>query len=289
MRLARRLGVPLVETYHTDFEHYVEHYLPWLPAAFGRRLARAFARRRCAQVDLLLVPSSAMLGVLRRYGIATAIEVLPTGLPEAAFRRGDGAHFRSRHGIALGRPLAVHVGRLGHEKNLHFLLDAFALARRTVPAATLIVAGEGSARRALERRASAPDLAGAVRFLGYLDRERELGDCYRAGDLFLFASRTETQGLVLLEAMAQGVPAVALAEQGTTDLLVARRGALVPDATVAAFAAATARLLTDADLRDRLGAEARQLAALWSARAFAERLAGIYGRLVGRASVASTG
>jgi glycosyltransferase involved in cell wall biosynthesis len=282
VRRARRLGLPVIETYHTDFEHYVESYLPWLPTRAGAALARRFARRRLAQVDAVIVPSTSLRSMLAGYGVSRPIEVLPTGLPARAFELGDGAAFRRRLGIEPERPLALHVGRLGHEKNVRFLLDAFARVRAALPAARLLVAGEGPARRELELRASAADLAGAVRFLGYLDRERELADCYRSADAFLFASRTETQGLVLLEAMAQAVPVVALAEQGTRDLLAMRRGALVPGDDVDEFASAVRALLEDRSLAERLRHEARATARLYAARGFAERLAELYGELVFR-------
>ena len=277
---ARERGLPVLETCHTHFERYFEHYAPYLPALAARALARALARRQGREVDLLIVPSSAMRDVLAGYGVAAPIEVLPTGLPAAAFRAGDRARFRAAHAIPEARPVLVHVGRLGHEKNVGFLLDALARLRAARPDVLLVLAGEGPARPALDRRIAREGLAAHVLRLGYLDRERELADCYRAGDAFVFASKTETQGLVLLEAMAQGVPVVALAELGTRDLLAAGRGALVPRADPADFAAACARLLADRALAARLGAEARALAAAWSARTMAERLAGLWAGLV---------
>jgi len=280
--LARERGLPLVETYHTHFEGYFEHYAPFLPAALARAAARRMARRQGRQVDLLVVPSTAMRAVLERYGVTAPIEVLPTGLPEAAFRPGDRARFRARHGIPEARPVLVHVGRLGHEKNVGFLLDVLARLRAMRPDVLLVLAGEGPARPALERRIAAEGLALQVLTLGYLDRDRELADCYRAGDAFVFASKTETQGLVLLEAMAQGVPVVALAALGTADLLAAGRGALVPREEPDDFAAACARLLGDRALAARLGAEARATAAAWSARAMAERLVRLWSALVER-------
>jgi glycosyltransferase involved in cell wall biosynthesis len=280
VRRARRRRVPVVESYHTDFERYVSAYLPWLPRRLGESIARRFARRRLDEVDAVVVPSTALRAVLAGYGVARPIEVLPTGLPPSAFRPGDGDAFRRRLGLEAERPVALHVGRLGHEKNVRFLLDAFARVRRTLPAARLVVAGEGPARRELELRASALDLAGSVRFLGYLDRGDELADCYRAADAFLFASRTETQGLVLLEAMAQGAPVVALAEQGTRDLLSLGRGALVPADDVDDFAARAVALLADRAFGARLGREARETAELFAARHFAERLVELYGALL---------
>ena len=115
-----------------------------------------------------------------------------------------------------------------------------------------------------------------MRFVGYLSRERELLDCYRAGDLFVFSSRTETQGLVLLESMALGVPVVSTAHMGTADIVTPQRGAQVAPDDEGEFANIVVRLLEDPPRRAAMSAEARAYAATWSASAMADRLAGLY-------------
>lgn len=282
---ARARGIPVIETYHTDFEHYFEHYVPLLPTAVARAIARSLARREGNAVDRLVVPSRAIRDVLVRYGVATPIEVLPTGLPAAAFRPGDGRRFRAERALPAEAPLLVHVGRLGHEKNLRFLFAACEQVLLARPGARWVIAGEGPARAELAARAAASPASGRIHLLGYLDRERELPACYAAADLFVFASRTETQGLVLLEAMAQGTPVVALAEQGTRDLLEGRRGAIVPDAEGVPYVGACLALIDDLELRRRLGAEALEVARQWSAPSCAGRLAALYRELAPRRNV----
>jgi 1,2-diacylglycerol 3-alpha-glucosyltransferase len=153
-----------------------------------------------------------------------------------------------------------------------------------VPDALLLVAGEGPALAHCKRLAVELGLQEQTLFVGYLDRKHELLDCYRAGDLFAFASRTETQGLVLLEAMAQGVPVVSTAHMGTLDILGSRRGCVVVEESEADFAAAVVGLLRDRARREALGAEARTYAATWSAREMATRLIDLYRvTLAGRA------
>ncbi|HSM50551.1 MAG TPA: glycosyltransferase, partial [Thermoanaerobaculia bacterium] len=276
VRLARRLGVPVVESYHTYFEQYLEHYLPFLPAPPLRRLARALTRSQARAVDRLIVPSSAMREVLAVYGVQTPMTVLPTGVRLDELAGGDGAAFRAAHGIAPDQRLLVHVGRMGHEKNVGFLLEVAACLRELFPDLVLVLAGEGPALPALRRQAEELGLGRSVRWIGYLDRQGPLLDCYRAGDAFVFASRTETQGLVLLEAMALGVPVVSTAEMGTRDLLAAGRGALVAREEVREFSAAVARVLTDRQLARRLAAEGPEVAGAWSAAAMADRLVAIY-------------
>ena len=228
----------------------------------------------------MVVPSTAMASALAAYGVSTPMTVLPTGIRLDSLAGGDGAAFRAHHGIAADRPVLVHIGRIGHEKNLRFLLQAFARVVRELPEALLIIAGEGPARAELERFARASGLDGHLLWLGYLDRERELAGCYRAGDAFVFTSKTETQGLVLLEAMALGVPVVALAEMGTRDLLVEQRGARVAADDHDDFAGKCLELLRDPLLRARLAAEGPLVAADWSAAQMAARLEALYRNLL---------
>ncbi len=283
LEIARSLGIPLAVTYHTYFEHYFEHYLPFVPAALCQRIARRLTCRAARELNHMVVPSTAMRGALAAYGVTTPMTVLPTGIRIDALGEpavADGAAFRARHGIAADRPVLVHIGRIGHEKNLRFLLQAFERVVRALPQALLIVAGEGPARAELERLTSERGLATNLLWLGYLDRERELAGCYRAGDAFVFTSKTETQGLVLLEAMALGVPVVALAEMGTRDLLADRRGALVADDDPDDFANKCLELLRDPSLRARLAAEGPLVAADWSAAQMAARLEALYRNLL---------
>jgi glycosyltransferase involved in cell wall biosynthesis len=208
------------------------------------------------------------------------MHVLPTGIPLERFASGDRARFRRAHGVAETRPTALFVGRVAHEKNIGFLLDAVAVARREVPDLLFLITGEGPAEKALKAQTQRLGLGDAVRFLGYLDRRHALPDCYAAADVFIFASRTETQGLVLLEAMAMGLPVVALAAMGTRDILEAGRGCRVAADDLSSFAAELVRVCRNADLRAELAAEARSYAREWADERMAGRLAELYRRLL---------
>ena len=226
-RFARRAGIPCVATYHTFFEEYLHHYVPAMPRGIGRFLARAFTRSQCDDVQALIAPSDPMQDILLEYGVSTPIHVLPTGLPADRFAEGDGNRFRAEAGIPLDRPLMTYVGRVAHEKNIEFLVQVFTKVRQTIPNAMLVIAGEGPARESLRQLVTSLKLDADVHFAGYLDRNKGLLDCYAAANVFAFASRTETQGLVLLEAMAQGAPVVSTAELGTRSILKPGCGALV--------------------------------------------------------------
>ena len=280
LKLARTLGVPSVETYHTFFEEYLFHYVPLLPKFLMRYLARAFSRSQCAALDGLVVPSQPMLDALLRYGVETRAEVIPTGIELADFSGGDGHRFRAQHAIERTRPLLLFVGRIAHEKNIGFLLDALTHIKQTHPDVLLVLAGEGPASAALRRQAARLRLDAHVRFVGYLERSRELLDCYRAADVFVFSSRTETQGLVLLEAMALGVPVVGLAIMGTAEVLRHGRGAHIAQDDVRDFAGKVSALLGDSAARAALAQSAIAYVEAWTAPEMTLRLSRFYEHIV---------
>jgi len=288
VHLARELGLPALATYHTFFQEYLFHYFPFAPKGWMRALARRFSRSQCNELDAIVVPSTPMRDALLGYGVTKPMHVLPTGLPDSAFAAGDGTRFRVRYNIAAGRPVALFVGRVAFEKNIDFLLGVVKEARHTLPNLLFVIAGEGPALAALKNQVERSGIQGNVLFVGYMNRDTELPDCYSAADAFVFASRTETQGLVLLEAMALGVPVVSTAVMGTRDVLL-RDGKPVPGSVVveedaAPFAKELVGLLLAPDRRQGLAAGAVDYARTWQARVMAARLAGVYADLVAGAA-----
>jgi glycosyltransferase involved in cell wall biosynthesis len=281
--IARALRVPVIETYHTYFEEYLHHYVPLMPRAVMRFVARRFTVSQCNVLDALVVPSCAMEQALLDYGVKCPLHIIPTGMEMERFAGGDGQRFRAQLGIAPAQPVLVHVGRIAHEKNIDFLFRMFAGVVRHKPGAVFVVAGEGPALASCKAYVRSLGLAEHVRFVGYLSRERELLDCYRAGDVFVFSSKTETQGLVLLEAMALGVPVVSTAHMGTADIIEPQRGAQVAPDDEGEFANIVLRLLEDASRRAAMSAEARAYASTWSASAMADRLSELYSTVAGQA------
>ena len=285
VRLARRLGVPVVETYHTYFEEYLYHYVPFVPRALMRLLARRFTTSQCNALDALVVPSRAMQTALEAYGVRCPMQIVPTGMEMERFAGGDGARFRAQLGIAPDRPTLVYVGRVAHEKNIDFLFRVLRkiVARR--PDVVMILAGEGPALPHCKAYVATLGLQEHVKFVGYLSRDSALLDCYKAGDLFIFASKTETQGLVLLESMALGVPVVSTAHMGTADIVTPQRGAHRAPDDEQGFADVVVELLADPQQRAEMSAQARAYAATWSASAMAAKLIDFYRHTIASVAV----
>jgi len=277
LELARELNVPCVETYHTFFEDYLHHYLPWIPKLMARGVARMISKRQCNAVDAIVAPSQPMLDVLRGYGVNVSAEVVPTGLQMQSFKAADGKAFRQRYGISLERPMLLYVGRVAFEKNIAFLIEMANVLVKEVPDVLLVITGEGPAEASLHKLTQQLRISNNVKFIGYLDRERELNACYQAADVFVFASKSETQGLVLLEAMAQGTPVVAIAELGTASILVNGEGALIAPDNINGFAEKVKHLLMYPEERFELGVRARSyVLAKWTASIQAERMVQFY-------------
>ena len=276
LRLAKALVLPVVESYHTYFEEYLYNYIRWLPQEWLRALAREFSRRQCNHVDAVVVPSEPMADVLRGYSIESCMYIVPTGINLPEFTDSDGRCFRQKHDIAQDRPVLIYIGRLAHEKNILFLLDVLKKLKPGCPDVLLILAGEGPAIAELKDAADARSLNDNILFVGYQQRGKALNSCYRAGNVFIFASRTETQGLVLLESMALGVPVLSTAIMGTRDVLSEGYGCMIADEDADSFAKTALWLLENPGVRALMADSGRQYAQRWSAPVMASRLLNVY-------------
>lgn len=215
VRYARRFHIPLVYTYHTQLEQYV-HYVPF-DAATTRRAASTVTRLYANAADAVIVPTQAMREHLESVGVTARIEVVPSGIDLALFGAGNRSDaIRAELGAMPGDRLALCVSRIAREKNLERVLEA--LARVPDPAVKLALVGDGPAREWLELRAEELGVAHRVRFAGAWERSR-LAGVYASADAFVFPSRSETQGLVLAEALAAGCPVIAVDTPQARDVL----------------------------------------------------------------------
>jgi glycosyltransferase involved in cell wall biosynthesis len=216
-RLAQRSGAPLVFTHHTRFGDY-SHYLGPLMRP-GATAVRAYLRDFWGGCAAIVAPGTELAAEIRAaLGPRRAgdVRVIPTGIDVGAIRSLAPIDPRPRFGWPADAVVVVSVGRLAAEKSVALLMEAFAGAAGREPRLRLLLVGGGPAERALRERAAAPDLAGRVGLTGRVPRTQALG-LARGADLFAFASRTETQGLVLAEALAAGLPVVAIDGPGVGD------------------------------------------------------------------------
>jgi len=271
--LAQARRIPLALTYHTRLAEYA-HYLPVHHRITGPQvvwLSREFANR----CDFVVAPTQEIAKLLRSYGVETKLEIVPTGVDMEVFRAEPEAadDFRARH----DGPIALFAGRLSTEKNIGLLIDAFAGVRRRGVRATLVIAGEGPQEAVLRARVAELALQDCVVFTGAV-APAQLGALYRAADAFVFPSTSETQGLVLIEAMAHGVPVVAVDCPVSREVVRGAAGLLVERSPEALAAGIVSLLAAPSDERARRRAAALAAAAPFSSDAIAERLELCYQR-----------
>lgn len=269
--LARVRNVPLAYTYHTRFVDYA-HYLP-VHQRVTKTQAVWISREFCNHCDRVIAPTADVERLLRSYGVDKTIDIIPTGIDLAAFA-GDGKVPRAISALQ-GHPILLSVGRLAKEKNLDFLVDAFADLLTRLPDARLVFVGDGPYRSELEHRCTDLGCRELVTFVGDLP-QAQLGAYYANADCFVFSSKTETQGLVLLEAMAHGLPVIAVDCAVTREVLGGGAGLLSAD-DPRAFAHAVELFLQEPpERRAARRDDARAAAAPYSSDALAAVLERLY-------------
>ena len=236
VRIARRRALPLVFTHHTLYERYT-HYVPG-DSPVLRRFTIELATRYANLSDQVFAPSESIKEVLLERGVITPIEVVPTGVRLERFANGDGAAFRRQSGIPEDAFVVGHLGRLAPEKNLEFLAQAVAQFVGTHPKAHFLVIGTGPSDAIMRGVFADVGLAARLHIVGILEQQ-PLADALHAMDVFAFASTSETQGMVLTEAMAAGLPVVAVDAPGVREVVRDRHnGRLLPEASADTFSAA---------------------------------------------------
>jgi glycosyltransferase involved in cell wall biosynthesis len=272
VKQARKLNVPIVYTFHTQYEQYA-HYFP-LPAGMVKKIARERIRSFARRVDRLTAPAESIVELLKGYGVERLVTVLPNPIEPKIFHNHDPGSVRERYGLE-GKQALLSVGRLGHEKNLGLMLRALAILNKKFPKLRFIVVGSGPAEESLRREAHEFGVTDQVLFAGRVTDE-ELPAFFRAADLFIMTSLTETFGIVIVEAMAAGIPVVAVTANGSKDLITPGVDGLLAPNDPESLAAAIGRLLTDEEQRTRMGRSAQQTAQRYSVGALTSQLLALY-------------
>ena len=276
LRLGKRLGIPVVSTYHTLYTEYV-HYFPLAPKAISRAFIVRMLRNyynRCAHV---ITPSRPIMEVLRGYGITVPITVIPTGL-SIDTARDDAARKRLRKefGIPQDARVMLYVGRVAREKYLDLLLEAFDRLAPKYPDIRLMIAGGGSYEAQCRENASKLKSSNRIVFTGAVPREK-VAKYYSAGDLFAYPSPTETQGIVVCEALGAGLPCVLVNGGGTPEMVVDGDDSLLTKVEVEDFAEKLDKLLSDPALMEAFSKRAIINAARFCPRSMAEKALEVYG------------
>ncbi|MFW5813018.1 MAG: glycosyltransferase [Fibrobacterota bacterium] len=282
LRLAASYKIPIVFTFHTFYERYT-HYVPGDSPAL-KRFVTSLATGYANLCDLVIAPSRAVGAELVKRGVYAPVEVLPTGIPVERFAGGDRQKMRRKLGIHSDAFVVGFVSRLAPEKNVSFLAQAIGEFLVDHPRTHFLMAGDGPSRDEICSRFQGESYRGRFHFLGTLQGQ-DLVDVYRAMDVFAFASSTETQGLVLTEALASGVPVVSLDVPVVCEVVRDGYNGFVAE-DGAAFKRALLRVMKGGPLlRAQLRKHAVESARDYDRGSCAQRALKMYEKLLGRSFV----
>ncbi len=275
----RRYGVPVLFTNHSRYAEVASHYLPLLPGGVSEALLEAYLPWFANQCQAVTAPTQAVRRLLRELGVTVRVPVIPNGVELGSFRSPAGGRTRASLGLPDGARVAIYVGRVAPEKNLPFLLRAFARVYRQLPQAWLLVVGHGPEEDALRDQAHELGIAGRTVFTGQVAYE-QVPDYLALADIFVTASLLEVQPLSIIEGLAAGLPALAIASDAVSDTLTDGVNGLLTAYSCEDFAARWADLLADGALRARLAANARQSSEKYDVQRTAAQMAGLYQEIV---------
>lgn len=204
-KIAKRLNIPIIHTYHTLYEYYTHYFCP--NKALGKKIVASVTKFICGRTDCVIAPTGKTADILRGYGVNRKMAVIPTGISldklRKDFTRHEYAEMRKQLGIPEDAPVIMTLGRLAKEKEIGFLI--WQMVKLQTKGIYLLIVGDGPERQKLERQTRELHLEERVHFIGMVPSE-EVYKYYRLGDVFVSASRSETQGLTYIEALSCGLP-----------------------------------------------------------------------------------
>jgi glycosyltransferase involved in cell wall biosynthesis len=270
--IAKSLDLPMVFTFHTRYDEYT-HYVPFSPD-FSKMVIDHWMGRYLEKCQHIITPSESIKKILIDSGIEGDITAVPTGIDIAPFQEADGQPVREQLGWGDDIVL-ISIGRLAKEKNFETLLQAAAQVMRERSRVRLVIVGGGLEEKALIKLAKDLGIADRVKITGTIPFE-EVPSYLKAADIFCFASVTETQGLVTMEAMAADLPIVAVDATGTSDAVEHGKDGLLTENDAGALAAALEQVIDDAELRQHLKEGAKEKVQWFDINRQAQRMLGVY-------------
>lgn len=260
LRWAQSHQIPIVSTYHTLYVKYA-HYVPLFPKPYVRYKVAKHTNYYYSRCHHVIVPSEAAKISLQRHSIKTPISIIPTGNPTTTKIEKEAV--KRELGIRPSEKILLYVGRIAREKNLDVLIDGIYAALVQQKNTKFIMVGDGPYRKQCQRRVQELGIGDRVKFAGFVPRS-EVDKYYAASDIFVFASMTETQGLVVGEAMSHGVPAVAVRGGGASHAISDDVNGYIVGNSPDQIASAVIKMLNNPSLLGRLSESARRSVKIWT-------------------------
>jgi 1,2-diacylglycerol 3-alpha-glucosyltransferase len=279
LHYSRSRHIPVLFTNHTRYDLYARVYTRLIPAEVMNAFLRLYLPRFYRACDQVVAPSEGAKRFMLGLGSGFTVDVVPNGVDLMPFEQAPDPERRLELGFTSQDVVLAYVGRLGEEKNVSFLLDAFARVTQTCEHARLLLVGDGPLRAPLQERAARQGLAGKVVFTGLIPYG-QVPRSMTAADIFVTASITEVHPLTVIEAMAAGLPVVGVASPGVGDTVQDGVTGYLTPAQIEALAEKMILLVTDADRRQAMGRQARQAAQTYAIERTAQIMLDCYQRLV---------
>lgn len=279
---AKKFNKPLVYTYHTLIAEYA-HYGGILSPVVKVYL-RNMSKRFCNTCDQIITPSNPMKKILRTYGVTRQIDVIMTGIEPKAYKRvneSENQQLREKYKIDSKAKICLYISRIAKEKNLDFLFQAFVQIQKEYPDCHLLMVGGGPEEEWAKQRTQDLGLGSRITFTGMLPKE-EANKLFGFGDIFTFPSVTETQGIVIAEAMASGTPPVAVGEMGPLDLIHNGKDGYLTKLSIPDFVEKTVKLLNDDKARAIFATEGLSRVEEFSNETSVSKLLSLYERVLSR-------
>lgn len=259
MKWAKRKKIPIVFTWHTLYDQYA-HFVPVIPEKLSIWWSIRNARNYANQCAAVVTPTPFVAEIIRDWGVTNKnITAIPTGVEEAMFANPNRDSLRKKYNIKENEIVLLSVGRFTAEKNMEFLFRAVAEVLKNNPATKFLVGGEGYLRKNLEKIVAEAGVKSQVIFAGFVANEIKK-DFYAAGDIFVYASKSETQGMILTEAMYSGLPIVAVRAPGARDIIQDGEMGFLVGEEKKEFAGAVEKLINGKELRNKFSENARKIA-----------------------------
>jgi len=281
-KFAKKLNIPMVLTYHIDYESYYR-YIFFVPKTISQKIINWVVNRYCRKCDAVIAPSSAINNLLFNDGIKKSVYIIPSGIDIDQFAKNFGKRtkIRNKYGVKENEILLITASRTIPEKNIEFLIRAFAIINQSKKNAKLMIVGDGSMKAELENSVKELGLQESVIFAGLLDKEGMIAH-YQASDIFVFASLTETQGLVVVEAMAAGLPVVAIKANGIEDMVKNGDDGILTDNVEENFAENVIKLMENENLRKKMSENAKINAQEFRIEPWVDKIVKLYKELIER-------
>ena len=288
LRYCRPRGIPIIFTNHTRYDLYAQFYLPVLPDIISETMLQAYMPSFCRACDLTIAPSEGLRQILVKMGVDVPIEVVPNGVNLQPFSQPTTIKDRKEFNYTSENIILIYVGRLGPEKNLSFLLRSFAGTSQALDHVRLLLIGGGPERDNLENQARNMGIESKVIFTGMIPYE-ELPGYLGIADAFVTASVSEVHPLSVIEAMASGLPVLGIISPGVGDTIQDGTTGFLAIDDLAAFTAKMVRLVSDHDLRKKMGAAAKEAAKTFDIQLTSHLMEEQYQKVVQNTSLRKSG